>query len=69
MVWLDQARGFALLGILLANMLLFQYGMWEDLTFRPLNWYNRAAFEWINIFAGHSFTPLFAFLFAFGMSS
>ncbi|MBP1081841.1 MULTISPECIES: DUF418 domain-containing protein [Bacillus] len=66
-VWLDQARGFALLGILLANMLLFQYGMWEDLTFRPLNWYDRAAFEWTNIFAVHSFMPLFAFLFAFGM--
>lgn len=66
-VWLDQARGFALLGILLANMLLFQYGMWEDLSFRHLSWFDRAAFEWTNIFAVHSFMPLFSFLFAFGM--
>ncbi|GIN65393.1 DUF418 domain-containing protein [Bacillus sonorensis] len=67
MIWLDQARGIALFGILLANMLLFQYGMWEDLAFKPLASYDHWAYEWTRIFAVGSFMPLFAFLFGYGM--
>ncbi|QHZ45127.1 MULTISPECIES: DUF418 domain-containing protein [unclassified Bacillus (in: firmicutes)] len=66
-IWLDQARGIALFGILLANMLLFQYGMWEDLSFKPLPSYDHWAYEWTRIFAVGSFMPLFAFLFGYGM--
>ncbi|MEH6971533.1 MULTISPECIES: DUF418 domain-containing protein [Bacillus] len=66
-IWLDQARGIALFGILLANMLLFQYGMWDDLSFKPMASYDHWAYEWTRIFAVSSFMPLFAFLFGYGM--
>lgn len=48
-------------------MLLFQYGMWEDLAFKPLASYDHWAYEWTRIFAVGSFMPLFAFLFGYGM--
>ncbi|NPC94609.1 DUF418 domain-containing protein [Bacillus sp. WMMC1349] len=66
-IWIDQARGVALLGILLANMLLFQYGMWGNLSVKTLETYDYWAYELLRIFVVDSFMPLFAFLFSYGI--
>lgn len=66
---LDIMRGFALLGIFIANMLLFHSPyMYVD----PYTWFTSgsdiAAFRWIDIFVQGSFYPIFAFLFGYGMN-
>ncbi|WP_100371856.1 DUF418 domain-containing protein [Bacillus sp. FJAT-45037] len=67
---LDMMRGLALLGILLANSLHFQYGLFliPDLhDYYPLGFLDRASESLIHFFATASFYTLFSFLFGYGM--
>lgn len=69
-VALDIVRGFALLGILIANLPIFSYfySLYEPLSFPGLTTTGRAA-EWIvRVFAEGSFYPLFSFLFGLGFA-
>ncbi|MDV2886817.1 DUF418 domain-containing protein [Alkalihalophilus pseudofirmus] len=68
---LDMMRGLALLGILLANSLHFQYGLFlipglHD--YYPLGTIDRVAESAILFFATASFYTLFSFLFGYGMA-
>ncbi|MBM0064076.1 DUF418 domain-containing protein [Alkalicoccobacillus gibsonii] len=70
-ITLDMLRGFALLGIILANSLHFQYGlMYESSLFNqyPNGGIDKFAESVIFIFVQASFYPLFSFLFGYGMA-
>ena len=66
---LDYLRGFALLGILIANMLLFHT---PYISFDPFTWFSTPSdvvtFRWIDIFVEGSFYPIFALLFGYGIN-
>ncbi|MCZ2259013.1 DUF418 domain-containing protein [Sporosarcina sp. G11-34] len=66
---LDIMRGFALLGIFIANMLHFHS---PYLYFDPFTWFSTPgdaeAFKWIDIFVEGSFYPIFAMLFGYGLN-
>ena len=66
---LDMLRGFALLGIFIANMLLFHS---PYLYLDPYTWFSTpsdmATFKWIDIFVEASFYPIFAMLFGYGLN-
>lgn len=66
---LDIMRGFALLGIFIANMLMFHSPYWyiEPYTFFSSG-SDPATFQWIDIFVQSSFYPIFAFLFGYGLN-
>ncbi|WJY26065.1 MULTISPECIES: DUF418 domain-containing protein [Sporosarcina] len=66
---LDMLRGFALLGIFIANMIHFNAPvMYMD----PYSWFEGngegASYMWIDIFVEASFYPIFAMLFGYGLS-
>ncbi|WP_199690214.1 MULTISPECIES: DUF418 domain-containing protein [Clostridia] len=65
----DQLRGFSLLGILMANMLIFQYGMYgkDELEHFSVSKFDHITRHLIEIFIETSFMPIFAFLFGYGM--
>lgn len=62
----DGLRGLSLLGILLANLLIFQYGIWgvDKLSFSGLD---GGALTFTKVFIEHSFMPIFTFLFGFSI--
>ncbi|MFS0575447.1 DUF418 domain-containing protein [Sporosarcina sp. 179-K 3D1 HS] len=66
---LDLMRGFALLGILIANMLFFHTPI---LYIDPHSWFSTpsdvATYKWIAIFIQGSFYPIFAILFGYGLN-
>lgn len=66
---LDLLRGFALLGILLANMLVFHTPYFY---IEPYSYFSASgdlgAFKWLTIFVQGSFYPIFAFLFGYGLN-
>ncbi|MEF2245084.1 DUF418 domain-containing protein [Paenibacillus sp. IITD108] len=67
---IDAIRGFSLLGILLANMLIFQYGMFgeEKLALFPLaTKLDLFLHQCLTVFVKGSFMPIFMFLFGFGL--
>jgi uncharacterized protein len=66
---IDQLRGFSLLGILLANMLIFQYGLFgkDELHLFHPGTADTAAHSLLRIFVEGSFMPIFTFLFGYGM--
>lgn len=64
---LDALRGFSLLGILIANMLYFQYGDITINTIEPTTWWDNVAFYFTKIFIEASFYPIFGFLFGYGI--
>ncbi|KEQ27894.1 membrane protein [Paenibacillus tyrfis] len=66
---IDGLRGFSLLGILMANMLIFQYGIWgkDELQFFALSPADTVVHKLVKIFVEGSFMPIFTFLFGFGM--
>jgi uncharacterized protein len=69
-VTLDIVRGFALFGILAANMLIFGYlsPLYPPLSFPGLSGAERAA-EWATrVLVEGSFYPIFAFLFGLGFA-
>ncbi|MEC5423516.1 DUF418 domain-containing protein [Virgibacillus sp. C22-A2] len=65
----DGIRGLCLLGILLANMLVFQYGILgrEKLESFGISSFDQVWHWLLRIFIEGSFMPIFAFLFGFGM--
>lgn len=67
-VTLDILRGISLLGILIANMLLFHTPFFY---IQPYLYFTEqvdiTAFKWISIFVQASFYPIFAFLFGYGI--
>jgi uncharacterized protein len=66
---IDGMRGFSLLGILIANMLIFQYGIFgkDKIEQFQLSTVNEVAYVWIKVFVEHSFIPIFMFLFGYSM--
>ncbi|MBP1991910.1 DUF418 domain-containing protein [Paenibacillus eucommiae] len=66
---IDSMRGFSLLGILIANMLIFQYGLWgkDEMQLFALSQADSFAKILVNILIESSFMPIFAFLFGYGM--
>jgi len=66
---LDMLRGFALLGIFIANMLVFHS---PYLYMDPYSWFSTpgdmATFKWVDIFVEASFYPIFAILFGYGLN-
>lgn len=65
----DAMRGFSLLGIILANMLIFQYGSWGlmDLQADSLTTLDHVVNGLLEVFVVGSFMPIFALLFGFGI--
>ncbi|ATF12003.1 DUF418 domain-containing protein [Brevibacillus brevis X23] len=66
---IDGLRGFSLVGILMANMLIFQYGIWgsQEMDLYALPDYEMTAYKLVKIFVEGSFMPIFTFMFGFGM--
>jgi len=67
---IDAIRGLSLLGILAANMLIFQYGMYgkeEMELFGGLSGINEAAYAFLKIAVEGSFYPIFLFLFGYSL--
>ncbi|WP_338753709.1 DUF418 domain-containing protein [Bacillus sp. FJAT-52991] len=66
---IDGMRGFSLLGILLANMLIFQYGMWgkDEIGFYSLSATDLGAYKLVKMLVEGSFMPIFTFLFGYSM--
>ncbi|MED4452677.1 DUF418 domain-containing protein [Metabacillus fastidiosus] len=66
---IDGIRGLSLLGILLANMLIFQYGMWgkDEMELYSLNSINHIFYLFTKIAVEGSFMPIFTFLFGYSM--
>ncbi|WP_152425920.1 DUF418 domain-containing protein [Paenibacillus shenyangensis] len=66
---IDAMRGFSLLGIILANMLIFQYGSWGaiDLKESGFSTADQIVNELLEVLVVGSFMPIFAFLFGFGI--
>lgn len=62
-------RGFALLGIFIANMLFFHTPI---IYIDPYTWFtapgDAETFKWITIFVQGSFYPIFAMMFGYGMN-
>ncbi|WP_260985437.1 DUF418 domain-containing protein [Paenibacillus xylanexedens] len=66
---IDGLRGFSLAGILMANMLAFQYGVYgqNELQLFGVEGIDRAVYSLLKIAVVGSFMPIFAFMFGFGM--
>lgn len=66
---IDGLRGFSLIGILMANMLIFQYGMFGKDTIDRfhLSTIDSSAYTWLKIFVESSFMPIFMFLFGYSL--
>ncbi|WP_227394934.1 DUF418 domain-containing protein [Jeotgalibacillus aurantiacus] len=63
----DALRGLSLFGILLANMLIFLYGVFGKDELEPSSWIDKGALAFLKIFVETSFMPIFAFLFGYGI--
>ncbi|ULG72191.1 DUF418 domain-containing protein [Macrococcus brunensis] len=65
----DSLRGFSLMGILFANLLLFQFGHYgaNYPEFYEIDAVNKLFIYWVKIFIEGSFMPIFAVLFGFGL--
>ncbi|TDM12825.1 DUF418 domain-containing protein [Macrococcus lamae] len=65
----DSLRGFSLFGILMANLLIFQFGMYgkEYTEVYHIEGFSLWLIKGIKIFIEGSFMPIFAFLFGFGL--
>ena len=64
---IDALRGFSLLGILIANMLHFQYGINTKDAIEPSTWWDQAAYYFTKIVVEASVYPIFGFLFGYGV--
>lgn len=65
----DAIRGFSLLGIFMANLLIFQFGLSgkDYMEYYDLNAVNEFVFKAVKIIFEGSFLPIFAVLFGFSM--
>ena len=64
---IDSLRGFSLLGILLANLLIFQYGMVGKDYLENLSIVDTVSYYFTKIFIETSFMPIFTFLFGYSL--
>lgn len=64
---IDALRGFSLLGILIANMLYFQYGNVTLEAIQPETWWDKLAYYFTKIFVEGSFIPIFGFIFGYSI--
>lgn len=65
--FIDAMRGFSLLGILLANLLIFQYGMYGTNFIKDLSFIDNTTLKFLQIFVVGSFMPIFTFLFGYSL--
>lgn len=65
----DAIRGFSLLGIFMANLLIFQFGLSgkDHMEYFGLNEVNEFVFKTVKVIFEGSFLPIFAILFGFSM--
>ncbi|MGP4073214.1 DUF418 domain-containing protein [Piscibacillus sp. B03] len=66
---IDAIRGFSLFGILLANLLIFQYGIYgkDELDYYSVNGIDLFTNYLIEIFIEGSFMPIFTFIFGYSI--
>lgn len=66
---IDGIRGFSLFGILLANLLIFQYGLWgkDEIHLFQLSTIDHWFYAFTKIAVEGSFMPIFTFLFGYSM--
>ena len=64
---IDALRGFSLLGIIIANMLYFQYNSNTKSMIDLDTWWDQGAYYFTKIFVEGSFYPIFGFLFGYGL--
>ncbi|MGE6631848.1 DUF418 domain-containing protein [Bacillus sp. NPDC077027] len=64
---IDSLRGFSLLGILIANMLSFQYNADIEELLSLNQWGNEFGYYFTAIFVQGSFYPIFSFLFGYSL--
>ncbi|TQR17507.1 DUF418 domain-containing protein [Psychrobacillus vulpis] len=66
---IDSLRGLSLFGILLANLLIFQYGIWgkDEISYFSLSSMDAGAYKFIKIVVEGSFMPIFTFLFGYSL--
>ncbi|SOB91451.1 uncharacterized protein SAMN05880501_101311 [Ureibacillus xyleni] len=63
--FIDGLRGFSLLGILLANLLIFQYGMFGKDYIETTSFWDDGAYKFVKIAAEGSSMPIFTFVFGY----
>ncbi|GED68188.1 hypothetical protein BRE01_18900 [Brevibacillus reuszeri] len=66
---IDGLRGFSLFGILMANLLIFQYGIWgkDEIELYAITVFDTGIYKLVKILIESSFMPIFTFLFGFSM--
>lgn len=66
---IDGLRGFSLFGILLANLLIFQYGMFgkDKMELFSLSAVDQSFYTFTKIFVEGSFMPIFTFMFGYSL--
>lgn len=62
---MDALRGFSLIGILMANMLYFQFGSSTEEIIESANGLNQVSYYLVKIFVEGSVYPIFGFVFGF----
>lgn len=65
--FIDTMRGFSLFGILMANLLIFQFGMYGKDELKDLSTLDNGAWYFVKIFIEGSFMPIFTILFGFSL--
>lgn len=65
--FIDGLRGFSLLGILLANLLIFQYGIFGKDELNSLSSLDQAAYKFTKIVIEGSSMPIFTMLFGYSL--
>lgn len=65
---IDSLRGFSLVGILLANMLAFQYGIYGSTYLSFSSTWEQGIYESLQILVVGSFLPIFTILFGFSLT-
>ncbi|KOS60531.1 DUF418 domain-containing protein [Lysinibacillus agricola] len=65
--FIDTMRGFSLFGILMANLLIFQFGMYGKDELKDLSALDNGALYFVKVFIEGSFMPIFTILFGFSL--
>ena len=67
--FIDALRGLSLLGILLANLLIFHYGIWgkDEISYYSLSNTDKGLYSFLKIVVEGSFMPIFTFLFGYSL--
>ncbi|MEK8196171.1 DUF418 domain-containing protein [Lysinibacillus sp. FSL M8-0134] len=65
--FIDTMRGFSLFGILMANLLFFQFGMYGKDELKNLSTLDNGALYFVKIVIEGSFMPIFTILFGFSL--